>query len=977
MLALHVMPKRKENEDSLEALQKIVYAKQTSATELSLSGMSLTAIPDAIAQLSQLRNLDVSQNAITNIPDSITYLAGLQSLDFSHNKLSSIPASVTRLSQLKKLEVSDNEISTIPEFIAQLHGLENLKLNGNFIATIPDAIAQLSQLQYLDLCDNEITLIPDSVAQLSQLRALLLSGNGITAVPNGITQLARLQRLGLAGNDLTFIPDCLTRLPKVRQLNLGNTENKGFSFTTYHGSNRIAAVPDTIAQLTRLVNLNLSGNQITTIPDSITQLTTLEYLDLSDNRLSAVPGQLSQLPALTTLLLHGNPGLEIPEAILGPRAQDLFRGIRPKAPQDILAYLSQAAADSRPLNEAKLILVGQGAVGKTSLVKALSTGKFKKGERTTEGIKISDWECPLGKKNRATVHIWDFGGQEMMHATHQFFLTQRSLYLLVLNRRQGSIDREADYWFRLIRAFGGKDAAVIVVLNKQKSEPFDVNREGWLEKYQGNIKAFVATDCEDKRSLTQLKRKIVEELQSMASLKTKFPRRWFAIKDALSQMSAEHISFDDYRKLCQRLGESDAASQSSLAGFLHDLGIALNYGQDQRLRFNYVLKPEWVTQGIYALLHAFVRSKGVFTHSEAERELAKKNYSPEDTHFILGLMERFELSFPLDEKPRRVLIPELLDDQQPKGAARFDPAECLNFGYKYPVLTEGLLPRFIARTHHLGKPETRWKSGVILEDSSTGCRALIRADAAEAEVRVHIDGPQAARRELLGIIRYNFEVIHSDYEFKPEAQVYPPAAPQKALSVDELEALGRSKTTVPVVLADKSVIDQNIAALIDPVTSTPPPLTLFLSYSHKDESSIDELRKDLRVMERNGQIRPWYDRELIAGERWEPALLEKMRGDLIVCQLSRNYFASDACVAELTRAIEWHEDGAATLVAYVLTECGWKEFPHLSELQILPVDGRPLADWTDPNKYWRAVVEGIQKAIKKSRAWLLESGHGH
>ncbi len=260
-----------------------------------------------------------------------------------------------------------------------------------------------------------------------------------------------------------------------------------------------------------------------------------------------------------------------------------------------------------------------------------------------------------------------------MHATHQFFLTQRSLYLLVLNRRQGGVDREADYWFRLIRAFGGKDAPVIVVLNKQKSEPFDVNREGWLEKYTGNIKGFVATDCEDKRSITQLKRKIVEELRAMDSLKARFPRRWFAIKDALSHMAAEHISFDDYRKLCQHTAEGDAASQTSLAGFLHDLGIALNYGQDPRLRFNYVLKPEWVTQGIYALLHAFVRSKGVFTHAEAEKELAKKEYSSEDTHFILGLMERFDLSFSLGDKQNRVLIPEFSTTSSRKTLRRSNP----------------------------------------------------------------------------------------------------------------------------------------------------------------------------------------------------------------------------------------------------------------------------------------------------------------
>ncbi|HJX84567.1 MAG TPA: COR domain-containing protein, partial [Candidatus Angelobacter sp.] len=494
------------------------------------------------------------------------------------------------------------------------------------------------------------------------------------------------------------------------------------------------------------------------------------------------------------------------------------------------------------------------------------------------------------------------------------------------------------------------------------------------EKYGGNIKGFVATDCDDKKSITQLKRKIVEELQAMESLKARFPRRWFAIKDALSQMKAEHISFEDYRTLCQKNGESDPASQTSLAGFLHDLGIALNYGlgnrgQDQRLRFNYVLKPEWVTQGIYALLHAFVRKKGVFTRAEAVSELAKKDYSPEDTHFILELMELFELSFPLDDRHNRVLIPELLADQQPKDAASFKPAECLNFGYKYPVLTEGLLPRFIARTHHLGRAETRWKSGVILKDPSTGCSALVRADAAEAEVRVHIDGPQEGRRELLGIIRFNFDVIHSDYEFKPEAQVYPPAAPQKALAVDELEALARSKaTTVSVVLPDKTVIDQDIATLIDPL-ATRPPLKLFLSYSHQDENFINELRKDLKLMQMNGLVYPWHDRNITAGEQWEPSILEELNAaDMVICQLSRNYFASDYCIAELKAAIQRKLAGEAELVAYVLTDCGWKEFPGLSKFQLLPTDGKPLSDWNDSNKYWRAVIEGIQKAVKKFQA---------
>ena len=56
------------------------------------------------------------------------------------------------------------------------------------------------------------------------------------------------------------------------------------------------------------------------------------------------------------------------------------------------------------------------------------------------------------------LNIWDFGGQEIMHATHQFFLTQRSLYLLVINGREGGEDADAEYWLKLIESFGGEIA---------------------------------------------------------------------------------------------------------------------------------------------------------------------------------------------------------------------------------------------------------------------------------------------------------------------------------------------------------------------------------------------------------------------------------------------------------------------------------------------------------------------------------------
>ena len=87
---------------------------------------------------------------------------------------------------------------------------------------------------------------------------------------------------------------------------------------------------------------------------------------------------------------------------------------------------------------------------------------------------------------------------------------------------------------------------------------------------------------------------------------------------------------------------------------------------------------------------------------------------------------------------------------------------------------------------------------------------------------------------------------------------------------------------------------------------------------------------------------------------------------MIVCQLSRDFLASDFCVlTELESAIQRKDTGEAELIAYVLKDCGWKEVPQLAQFQVLPKDAKALADWPDKNKYWRAVAEGIQAALKK------------
>ncbi|HEY6252939.1 MAG TPA: leucine-rich repeat domain-containing protein, partial [Candidatus Angelobacter sp.] len=106
--------------------------------------------------------------------------------------------------------------------------------------------------------------------------------------------------------------------------------------------NQLSVLPDSIAQLTHLENLDLSGNQLTTLPGSIARLAHLRYLNLTNNRLTVIPSWLAELPNLSLLFLHGNPDLGIPDEILGPTRSEAIEHGTARPPREILAYLKKS-----------------------------------------------------------------------------------------------------------------------------------------------------------------------------------------------------------------------------------------------------------------------------------------------------------------------------------------------------------------------------------------------------------------------------------------------------------------------------------------------------------------------------------------------------------------------------------------------------------------------------------------------------------
>ncbi len=712
------------------------------------------------------------------------------------------------------------------------------------------------------------------------------------------------------------------------------------------------------------------------MPKELGQLANLTQLDLSQNQLTEVPKELSQLANLTALYLHGNEALKLSDEILGPTwEQVLIDEAQPANPHAILNYYFQLLKDSTPLNEAKLILVGFGAVGKTSLVNRLIHEKFDRDSQKTDGIQITQWPVTLNQSEDITLHVWDFGEQEIMHSTHQFFLTERSLYLLVLNGRQGHEDEDAEYWLELIQSFGGS-SPVIVALNKISEHPFDVNRAALRQKYP-NIRAFIPTDCRTEQGIQQLRQVIEKETDELEHLRAPFPASWLTIKNKLAAMADNYISFEQYRAICQQDGEADLGKQDSLAVHLHSLGIALNYKDDPRLRDTHVLNPRWVTNGIYTLLNAdeLATTKGELEAACLSRTLDRTAYPPERHGFLLDLMRKFELCFRFEEDENRFLIPDLLDKQQPPEAAKFQLTECLNFRYEYPILPEGLLPRFIVRTHVLSEHQLRWRTGVILHFE--GNRALVKADRADRCVTISIDGPPSSRRRLLAIIRHDFERIHSSFKFTPQELVPVPAHPQVMLPYRDLLVMEESGLQEMPQVINGKVEKLNVRDLLNGVDiegsrqresrleRQSDALRLFYSYSHKDDLLREQLETHLKLLQRQGLIQPWHDRRILPGDEWVKEIDDNLnRADIILLIVSADFIASDYCYEiEMARAMERHEAGEATVIPVIVRPVDWRGTPF-NKLGWLPQNGEPVTQWSDRDAAWLNVEQGIKRAIE-------------
>jgi hypothetical protein len=145
-------------------------------------------------------------------------------------------------------------------------------------------------------------------------------------------------------------------------------------------------------------------------------------------------------------------------------------------------------------------------------------------------------------------------------------------------------------------------------------------------------------------------------------------------------------------------------------------------------------------------------------------------------------------------------------------------------------------------------------------------------------------------------------------------------------------------------------------------------MKVFISYAHEDKPLRDDLDDHLANLKQQGIIETWHDGEIIAGQAWEPAILEQLEtADVILLLISAKFLASEYINGvEMKRAMQRHEAGATRVIPELLKPVFFKN-ASFANLEALPKDRRSqlkaITKWSNRDEAYARVAEGIHRAL--------------
>lgn len=746
--------------------------------------------------------------------------------------------------------------------------------------------------------------------------------------------------------------------------------------------------------LTKLVDLqkvNVSGTKISDL-GPLANLTALHELDVEHTEIN----DLSPLQALIENDLevkwdfkswrdqaHGIYVFSCP--LTNPPVEIVQQGNAA-----ILNYFKEKQSQGVDhLYEAKLLLVGEGGAGKTSLLRRLyrPDANLPEENETTKGIEIhrhefnvSDSRYPNGRNFR--LNVWDFGGQEIYHATHQFFLTQRSLYVLLDDTRKDHKtvhDEGFKYWLEAVDFHSGH-SPMLVFQNEKGGRSKAIDEAGIKGKFD-NVREFHRGNLESRDAADSLRKAIEYFAQSLPHIGEELPARWLDIRREIEQLAQQQatIGQDQYFELYRKHLPFDRDKALHLSRYLHDLGIFLHFQHDKLLKRIVILQNRWATEAVFKVLddEQVKRQLGRFNGEDCARLWQDSDYA--DMHpELLALMQKFELCYLLpDAKPETWLAPQLLPPSKPAELNDWATAGDLVLRYRYEFLPKGMIGRLMVRQHHLvPRPELGWLNGVLFERDDMQLLAEIAPSGKEIVLRAR----GFERKELLSVIAADLDTLNKTFDgLTDKVEKLIPCHCRQCSQKTEPEffeqkrLLQRKKDGKLSIECPASYEDMRVLELLDGIQtremlawgkakSLP---RVFISYSKHNNDHKETLLKHLTGL-RNKLI-TWNDRDLLAGEDWDDRIKQELhQADIVLYLVTHDSMATDYIQnVELPLIKARCNNGECKLVPIIVDFCHWERL-NFAKHNALPHKGEPVTNtrhWVNENEAWLEAVKEIERLL--------------
>lgn len=429
--------------------------------------------------------------------------------------------------------------------------------------------------------------------------------------------------------------------------------------------------------------------------------------------------------------------------------------------------------------------------------------KVKHDGLATDGVQLDTWNIDVSPDDAArhlrlphaknlkppaaiTVATWDFAGQETYYAAHQFFLSDRSIYLLVWNLAKPDSEQRLTYWTQTISTRCPRSPIILVgthlddrICTEEYVAKALADADKRLRPLAPKLRVVRAVSCESFKGMEDLREEIESLVFSLEKIGEPVPSAYLALERFAQEERKVRqppvLTFAAWSSIAQAWGLLDASSITAATSLLHNLGSICHYTHPQ-LKDLVILDPQWlvdVTSALFSVKHNFARN-GMLAVSALAQIWRESRFPPSLHPYLVQLLERFELVFRITvdsaaaADTQQLLVPDLLPDVRPNtftfhwpytwhAQQQQDPSQrsylpvsqvmldpknvrvaLLGRRFDATFSPRGLFGRFMVRMLRFTRYLSLWKEGFVVEHEG-GDRLFATQSGDQYELFVAID----------------------------------------------------------------------------------------------------------------------------------------------------------------------------------------------------------------------------------------------